>query len=82
MVRLKVTSDINSGVFYVFQFQNGSIKSTQTVDVSYIIFRFQFQNGSIKSGICPERADDFALFQFQNGSIKRAVVNGGVIFRS
>ena len=66
----------------MFQFQNGSIKSFNAEWSNDYFIKFQFQNGSIKRIERLSPLEGSALFQFQNGSIKRAVVNGGVIFRS
>ena len=72
MVRLKGCS---SGVLIfqrpVFQFHNGSIKSTGCIYRALNTVKFQFHNGSIKRFTIPKSLADEFKFQFHNGSIKR-----------
>ena len=55
---------------YVFQFQNGAIKSSSEQFSPVDQSRFQFQNGAIKRSNCLGVVISVPTFQFQNGAIK------------
>ena len=71
MVRLNLADLVRSWRSgSLFQFHNGSIKSSRFPLSSYIPVMFQFHNGSIKSPVSLCFSDRLGVFQFHNGSIK------------
>ena len=70
MVRLKVREKKFLKAMFLFQFHNGTIKSSQSDNTVTDSQLFQFHNGTIKRLTFKLKMEFTNQFQFHNGTIK------------